>query len=145
MQIYSLNRVTLIGRAGSNPDYRTTVNGNTLARFSLATSRGWRDKAGDWKEETQWHRIIAWGPDADRIDKHLTKGNLIYIEGRLQTREWTDRQGAKRETTEVVTERIAFVAGTKRRPESADSAPIHPSEPDITSQPATEFEDDLPF
>lgn len=98
-----VNKVILVGRLGRDPEVRHTGSGTAVCNFSLATDEGYRDKAsGEWQKRTEWHRIIAWAKLADQCSNLLSKGKLCYIEGRLQTRDWNDRDGNKRTTTEIV-------------------------------------------
>ncbi|MBF0368678.1 MAG: single-stranded DNA-binding protein [Magnetococcales bacterium] len=98
----SLNRVQLIGNLGSDPEIRFTQDGRPIANLSLATSDSWNDKQGQRQERTEWHRVVVFGKLAEIIQQYLRKGSKIYIEGKLQTRKWTDQQGQDRYTTEVV-------------------------------------------
>jgi single-strand DNA-binding protein len=102
----NLNKVLLIGRLTVDPQLRSTPGGQPVASFGLATNRVWTDKAGAKQESTEFHNIVVWGRQAEIASKFLTKGSLAYIEGRLQTRQWDDRQGQKRRTTEIIAERI---------------------------------------
>jgi single-strand DNA-binding protein len=97
-----VNRVILIGRLGKDPEVRHTASGTPVASFSLATNERWTDSDGQKKDRTEWHNIVAWSKLADICGQFLKKGKLIYVEGRLQTREWDDRDGNKRRTTEVI-------------------------------------------
>ena len=98
-----VNKVILIGNLGRDPEVRSTPSGQPVASFTLATSRRWRDKNGQKQEQTEWHQIVVWGKQAEIAGQYLTKGKQIYLEGRLQTRSWDDRQtGEKRYRTEVV-------------------------------------------
>ncbi len=98
-----LNKVLLIGNLGRDPEVRSTPSGQPVANFTLATSRRWKDKSGQRQEQTEWHNIVVWGKQAEIAGQYLTKGKQIYLEGRLQTRSWEDRQsGEKRYRTEVV-------------------------------------------
>jgi single-strand DNA-binding protein len=98
----SLNRVTLIGRAGRDPEARTLTNGETAVSLHLATSDRWRDKqSGEQKEATEWHRIVAFGKLAEIIEQYVIKGQLIYVEGKLKTRKWQDKDGKDVYTTEI--------------------------------------------
>jgi single-strand DNA-binding protein len=92
----------LIGNLGRDPEIRYTADGTPVANFSLATSENWTDKSGNRQEHTEWHTIVAWKHLADICKKYLSKGRQVYIEGRIQTREWNDREGNKRKSTEVV-------------------------------------------
>jgi single-strand DNA-binding protein len=98
-----VNKVILIGNLGRDPEVRSTQSGQPVASFTLATSRRWRDKAGQKQEQTEWHNIVVWGKQAEIAGQYLTKGKQVYIEGRLQTRSWDDRQtGEKKYKTEIV-------------------------------------------
>ncbi len=105
----TVNKVILIGRLGSDPEVRYTAGGTAVANFNIATNRSYKNKEGNWQEETDWHRIVVWARQAELAKEYLKKGNRVYIEGRLQTRSWEDQNGQKRSTTEVVTDRIEFL------------------------------------
>lgn len=107
----SVNKVMLIGRLGSDPEVRYTSGGGAVANFSMATNDTWTDKSGQRQERTEWHRIVVWGKTAELCGQYLSKGRQAYIEGRLQTREWTDKEGQKRYTTEVVAQTVQFLGG----------------------------------
>ena len=107
----SVNRVTLVGNLGRDPELRYTQSGQAVANFTLATNEKWKDKEGNSQERTEWHRIIVWGKSAENCAQYLQKGRSVYIEGRLQTREWEDREGNKRTTTEVVAQAVQFLGG----------------------------------
>ena len=99
----SVNKVILIGNLGRDPEVRTLQNGGKVANLSLATSESWRDKAsGERKEKTEWHRVVIFGNLADIAEKYLKKGSKVYVSGSLQTRKWTDKDGAEKYSTEVV-------------------------------------------
>mgnify|MGYP003625779285 FL=1 len=101
-----LNKVNLIGRIGGTPEIKTMSDGDSLASFSLATSEGWKDKTtGEWKEKTEWHKIVCFGFNADKA-KNFEKGTLLYVEGQLQTRKWTDKNGNDRYVTEIVLQKF---------------------------------------
>jgi len=97
-----VNRVTLVGRLGADPEIRYTPSGAAVANFTLATDESWKDKDGNKQEKVEWHRIVIFGKLAEIVGSYLTKGKQIYIEGRIQTREWEDREGNKKYTTEIV-------------------------------------------
>jgi len=106
----SLNKVMVIGNLGSDPEVRTTQGGTTVANFSVATTevRG----SGDERQEfTEWHRIVVWGRQAETCQQYLTKGRQVYLEGRLQTRSYEDREGVKRSATEIVAQQVQFLGG----------------------------------
>ena len=97
-----LNKVQIIGYLGGDPDVRYTASGSAVANFSIAVSRTWKDKSGQQNEETEWFRIVAWEKLGEICNEYLAKGSRVYIEGRLATRKWTDKEGNDRYTTEVV-------------------------------------------
>lgn len=99
----SLNRVMLIGNCGKDPEIRTMQNGGKVANVSIATSESWKDKStGEKKEKTEWHRVVIFGPLADIVERYVTKGSKLYLSGSLQTRKWTDKDGAEKYGTEIV-------------------------------------------
>lgn len=104
-----LNRVTLIGRLTANPESRTTPSGQTVVSFSVATNMSWKDQDGQKQEKTEFHNIVAWRKLAEIITQYLKKGSKIYIEGRLQTRNWEDQNGVKKYRTEIVTENMIML------------------------------------
>ena len=118
----TVNKVILIGRLGRDPELRYTPAGKAVCNFTMATSETWKDADGDKQENTEWHRIVLWGKTAELAAKHLAKGAQVYIEGKLQTREWTDKEGAQRYTTEVVASHMTFL-GEKSDKGEGGSAP----------------------
>jgi single-strand DNA-binding protein len=109
-----LNKVMLIGNLGKDPEVRYTPGGQAVANFNIATNEAWTDKQGQKQERTEWHRIVVWGKVAELCGEYLSKGRQVYIEGRLQTREWTNKEGAKQYTTEIVANQVLFLAGGER-------------------------------
>ena len=108
-----INKAILIGRLGSDPEVRYTPSGVAVANFSVATSEEWKDKdSGEKKERTEWHRIVAWRRLGEICGEYLSKGKQVYIEGRIQTRSWDDRDGNKKYTTEIVASDVQFL-GTR--------------------------------
>jgi len=105
----NLNKVMLIGRLGRDPEIRYTNSGAAVGNFSIATTDNWKDKSGNRQERTEWHNVVAWGRLADFAQNYLKKGKLIYVEGRLQTRDWTDNQNVKHYRTEIVANTINFM------------------------------------
>ncbi len=105
----SLNKVMLIGRLGKDPEIRYTTDGTPVANFSLATGESFVDKSGTRQERTEWHNIVAWRRLAELSKNYLSKGRQVYVEGRLATREWTDRDGNKRRTTEIVATQMVLL------------------------------------
>jgi single-strand DNA-binding protein len=104
-----VNKVILIGNLGADPEVRFTPGGQAVANFRIATSESWQDKNGQKQERTEWHRIVVWGKLAELCGEYLKKGRQCYIEGRLQTREWTDKENKKNYTTEVVANTVQFL------------------------------------
>lgn len=105
-----LNKVMLIGNLGRDPEVRTTASGTPVANFSLATSRRWTDRDGQRQEQTEWHNIVCWGRQAEIAGQYLTKGKQIFVEGRMQTRSWEDKNsGEKKYRTEVVCENFQML------------------------------------
>lgn len=102
----NLNKVFIIGRLTADPQLRSTATGQSVATLALATNRVWTDKAGARREETEYHNIVVWGKQAEIANQFLTKGSLAFVEGRLQTRSWQDKQGQQRKSTEIIAERI---------------------------------------
>ena len=107
----SLNKVMLIGNLGKDPEVRYTAAGTAVASFSLATSEKFKNKNGEWEERTEWHNITLWARLAEIAGEYLAKGKTVYIEGRLQTRKWQDRDGKDRYTTEIVGEKMQMLSG----------------------------------
>jgi single-strand DNA-binding protein len=113
----SVNKVLLIGNLGRDPEVRYTPSGQAVANFTVATNEAWTDKAGQKQERTEWHRVVVWGKAAENCGEYLSKGRQVFIEGRLQTREWTNKEGAKQYTTEIVANPVGgvvFLAGGDR-------------------------------
>jgi single-strand DNA-binding protein len=108
----SVNKVILVGNLGKKPELRYTPGGQAVANFTLATNERFGGKDGQpAQERTEWHRIVVWGRTAENCGQYLDKGRQVYIEGRLQTREWQDKEGQKRQTTEVVATTVQFLGG----------------------------------
>jgi len=106
-----VNKVILIGNLGKDPEVRFTPSGAAVANFNIATNESWTDKSGQKQERTEWHRIVVWGKLAELCGEYLKKGRQCYVEGRLQTREWTDKEAKKNYTTEVVAQSVQFLGG----------------------------------
>lgn len=141
----SINKVMLIGRLGQDPELRYTQGGSPVCNFSLATNEIWNDAAGNRKEKTEWHRVIVWGKQAENCARYLKKGRQAFVEGKLQTRDWTDQNGSKRSTTEIVANHVQFLDGAhtgQNRPDSGDVS-HEPSPPDNYDQSFND--DDIPF
>ncbi len=107
----SVNKVILVGNLGRDPELRYTQSGQAVANFTLATTERFSNREGERQERTEWHRIVAWGRTAELCAQYLAKGRSVYIEGRLQTREWEDKEGQKRRTTEITAQTVQFLGG----------------------------------
>ena len=107
----SINKAILIGALGKDPEIRHTTTGQAVASFSLATNERFKDKTGEMIDRTEWHNIVFWGKLAEIAGEYLTKGKTIYVEGRLQTRKWQDKEGNDRYTTEIVGEKLQMLSG----------------------------------
>jgi single-strand DNA-binding protein len=109
-----VNKAILIGNLGRDPELRYTQSGQGVCNFTLATSESWAKKDGGGREErTEWHRIVAWGRTAELCAQYLAKGRTVYIEGRIQTREWENKEGQKQRTTEIVANTVQFLGGPR--------------------------------
>jgi single-strand DNA-binding protein len=139
----------LIGRLGRDPEIRYTPDGAPVANFSIATSEFWTDKNGTRQERTEWHNIVAWNKLADLSKRYLAKGRQVYVEGRLRTREWDDRDGNKRRTTEVIAAQMVLLGSRPEGMEAPASAPRGAPDAEIAgSTPSPDVEitdDDIPF
>lgn len=119
-----INKVILIGNLGKDPEVRFTPSGQAVANFNIATTDSWTDKTtGQKQERTEWHRIVVWGKQGEHCGEYLKKGRQCYVEGRLQTREWTDKEGHKKYTTEIVANNVQFLGSGAGRADGAGYAP----------------------
>lgn len=107
----SVNKAIVVGRLGKDPEVRFTGGGQSVCNFTVATSEDWKDRDGKKQERTEWHRIVVWGKLAELCGEHLKKGRQCYVEGRIQTREWTDKEGKRNFTTEIVANVVTFLGG----------------------------------
>lgn len=144
----SLNKAMLIGRLGQDPEVRYTQSNTAVANFSLATNERFKDRNGEFQERTEWHRIVAWGRTAEICQEYLKKGSLVYIEGPIQTREWEDKDGQKKYTTEVKA-LIMQMLDSRGDQAGGGGAPSKPGKSKSTSVEIDEsfddMDDDLPF
>ncbi len=107
----SVNKVILLGRLGQDPELKYTPGGSAVCNFSLATTEAWTDKQGQKQEKTEWHRVVVWGKLAELCNQYLAKGRQAFLEGRLQTRSWDDKDGNKKYTTEILASTVQFIGG----------------------------------
>ncbi len=110
----SLNKCMIIGNLGRDPEMRYTPSGQAVTQFTVATNRRWRDQQGEWQEETEWFRVVVWREQAERAAEQLRKGHKVYVEGRIQTRQWEDQTGNKRYTTELIADRFTSLERRER-------------------------------
>ena len=149
----SVNRVILLGNLGKDAELSYTPSGQAVSKVSLATNRAWKDKNGELQEETEWHNLVLWAKQAESLSPYLTKGRMLYVEGRIKSRTWEGKDGNKHHATDIVVERVVFAtgrgeeggaraaAGAGARPAAAPppaAAPEDGPQPDIT-------DDDIPF
>lgn len=136
-----INKVILVGRLGRDPEVRYTPSGVTVANFSIATSEEWKDKnTGQKQERTEWHRIVAWRRLGEICGEYLRKGKQVYIEGKIQTRSWEDRDGNKKYTTEIIAQSMQMLDAANRDMSAEPAEPGFPVE-----EPITVPEDEIPF
>ena len=145
----SVNKVILVGNLGRDAELRYTPGGAAVATLNLATTEVWNDKGGQRQEKTEWHRVILWGKQAETLQEYLTKGKQIYVEGRLQTRQWDDKDGNKKYTTEIKADRVTLLSSggggggrSVDRGERGGHAP-HGGGDEPPMEPITD--DDIPF
>jgi single-strand DNA-binding protein len=147
-----VNKVILVGNLGADPEVRFTPSGQAVANFRIATSESWTDKSGQKQERTEWHRIVVWGKLGELCGEYLAKGRQCFVEGRLQTRERTDKENKKNYTTEIVANNVVFLGGRGEgagtgRPRANGASDFGPPPPqmDELNQAAGAAEDDIPF
>jgi len=139
MQKNSLNKVILIGNLGQDPEARFTPQGTAVTNLSVATNEAWKDQGGELQERTEWHKIVLYGRMAETASEYMKKGQMVYIEGRLHTREWEDQNQVKRRTTEIRCDNFTMLG---KRSDSSGSSQEKSTE---TQKPDTSEDDDLPF
>ena len=138
-----VNRVILVGRLGRDPEMRHTTSGTAVTNFSVATNEKWKNQSGEPQERTEWHKIVTWSKLAEISNQYLTKGQLVFIEGRIQTREWDDRDGNKRQTTEIVASDMKMLGGRgDARPAIEEAVGVAESGP---AMDVGVTDDDIPF
>lgn len=140
----SVNKVILIGNLGRDPEVRHTPGGAPVATFSIATNEAWNTREGQREERTEWHRVVAFGKLAEICGQYLKKGKQVYVEGRLQTRSWDDRDGNKRYTTEVVANTMTMLGRAGEGSSDTYAPPIQDGDYPEPSSSGPE-DDDIPF
>lgn len=140
----SLNKVMIIGNLGRDPEVRYTASGSAVASFSVATTEKFKNKSGDWEERTEWHNVTLWGRLAEIAGEYLAKGKTVYVEGRLQTRKWQDRDGKDRYTTEIVGEKMQMLSGRGEGSQGGRGGRTESQEP-AYDEPVFNPDDDIPF
>ncbi|MBD3348935.1 MAG: single-stranded DNA-binding protein [Candidatus Eisenbacteria bacterium] len=138
-----VNKVILIGNLGGDPEMRQTPSGTPVTTFTLATNEAWTDKDGQRQEKTEWHRVVAWSRLAEICGQYLRKGRQVYIEGRLQTRSWEDKQGNQRKTTEIVAQNMQMLGS--RGDQGGSSGGGSDDTPEFAAETVKIDDDDLPF
>lgn len=131
-----VNKAIIVGRLGQEPEVRYMPNGNAVANFTVATSEQWKDQQGQKQEKTEWHRITIYGKLAEIAGKYLHKGSNVYLEGRLQTREWTDQQQVKRYTTEIIVNEMQMLDGAPQQQGQQQAQPMQQQRQHPVQQPA---------
>jgi single-strand DNA-binding protein len=140
----SVNKVILVGNLGRDAELRYTPGGAPVATLNVATTEVWNDKSGQRQERTEWHRVVLWGRQAETLAEYLVKGRQIYVEGRLQTRQWDDKNGNKRYTTEIRGDRVVLLGASGRGAPAGRGEPA--TEPVEPPEPVSELtDDDIPF
>jgi len=143
----SVNKVILVGNLGKDPEVKYTPSGVPVAKFSLATNERYKDKGGEWQERTDWHNIIAWQRLAEVVGEYVSKGSKVYIEGKLQTSSWEDRQSGERKYRTEIVARDLLLLGPHQNGTGNQAAPPHNSDqPEPTNAGLGEItDDDIPF
>ncbi len=146
-----INKVILIGNLGQDPEVRYMPNGNAVANVSLATSESWKDKnTGEMQERTEWHRVVFFQRLGEIVGEYCKKGSKIYVEGRLQTRKWQDKNGQDRYTTEIIADQMQMLdsrggGGAAFTPNTGTSDSGRPAPASSAPAPDADFDDDIPF
>ncbi|OGQ36776.1 MAG: single-stranded DNA-binding protein [Deltaproteobacteria bacterium RIFCSPHIGHO2_12_FULL_43_9] len=146
-----VNKVIVLGNLGANPEVRFTPSGSAVSNFTVATSESWNDKGGERKERTEWHKVVVWGKLAELCGEYLAKGRQVYLEGRLQTRSWDDKEGVKRYTTEIVAQTVQFLGGPREKWDNKEFSKPQATENDEPqselriNEPKFDSDEDIPF
>ena len=143
MQKNSLNKVILIGNLGQDPEARFTPQGTAVTNLSIATNESWKDQSGETQDRTEWHRVVMYGRMAETAVEYMKKGQMVYVEGRLNTREWEDQNQIKRKTTEIRCDNFTMLGRRSDAPAGQSQGTMSPSPSALASD--SEVDDDLPF
>ena len=141
MQKNSVNKVIIVGNLGQDPEARFTPQGTAVTNLSVATNESWKNQSGELQDRTEWHRVVMYGKMAETASEYMKKGQMVYVEGRLQTNEWEDQNQVKRKTTEIRCDNFTMLG--RRSDSPADQSQGSMSQPVPT--PNSEVDDDLPF
>jgi len=136
-----VNKVILVGNLGKDPEVRYLEGGTAVANFTLATSETYKDKGGNRIEQTEWHNVVVWRGLAEIAEKYLRKGSMVYVEGKLRTRPWEDKDGVKRYTTEIIADNMTMLGGKREESSNTQTPPATPPQ----NIPSPKDADDLPF
>jgi len=136
-----LNQVQIIGRVGNDPDIKELDNGITIAKFSVATTEKWKDKSGETKEHTEWHKVVIFGRLSDVVKNYVSKGSLLYLSGKLKTNKYTDENGAEKYSINVVADTMKLLGGNSKDSNSNKSK----QQKSANQQSDDYFDDDIPF
>ena len=141
----SVNKAIIVGTLGRDPEVRYMPNGDAACNLSVATSETWKDKSGEKQERTEWHRISMFGKLAEIAGQYLAKGSSVYLEGKLQTRKWTDKDGVDKYTTEIIADRMQMLGGKEQRHGQQQEQRQESQQSRQQRPPADDFESDIPF
>jgi single-strand DNA-binding protein len=140
----SVNRVTLLGNTGRDPEVRYMPNGEAVCNFSIATTENWKDKSGAKQSKTEWHNVVMYRKLAEIAGQYLKKGGSVYVEGKLQTRKWQTKEGQDRYSTEIIADQMQLLGG---KPDGSSSDDVHDTRTDTGNEqgPSTDFDPEIPF
>lgn len=132
-----MNKAIIIGNLGADPEVKQIGNGNTVGELKVATSSRYKAKSGEWKEETEWHKVTVWGTTAENCAKYLSKGRKVAVEGRIKTEKWQDKNGQDKYTTKIIAEKVEFLGG--------DSGGKSNGRQSQSNKSRSGFRDEIPF
>lgn len=144
----TVNKVILVGNLGADPESRSTQSGSTIAKLRVATTERVKDREGNWGEHTEWHRVTCFGRTAENVAQYCRKGKQLYIEGRIRTSKYQDRDGNDRWSTEVIADQVRFLGGKSEGGGSYDAPASNPASnpaPPVVQGGGSDIDDDIPF